>query len=250
MTVTGSPYIIAQSTEQANGVKNFSNITLGLYNPTRTLIDSTLVIQYGSTFSEIPGTLYLVQDNIKTVLPDPVLVGGSATLLSNIALKGASSSYCGIILQALASAHNTGGSTYDVTFTMSETAGMDGVFVLPVAPQTFNYTVELVITVNSTEKLVSLVVQLIDAAQPTSSSTSLSVTPSGSPATVLSTIVSDGVSTTLGGTGLSSRLLDYSKTNEYELVVSYPHSTTGSFTIGLAGSNSLNSCSKTVNFTL
>lgn len=251
-TAVYATYLDSIISTQTNAVNVYANITTGIYNPSGGAISVGLVASYNSAYSIVPGTVYLLTDNTRMNLPNPSYSGGSSALISSQSIPPSQTLYVGLIMKCAASVSNTGSTTNDITFALANSAGTAlSNYILAVAPVYFNFNVSHVIVVGSTLKTVTIIVYLVDGSNPTSSSTSITVTGLTGFTVVSSTLVKDGTPTSFGtSAGFSGQTVNYTKTNSYTLVLTCPVSTTGSMSIGLAGTGTSGSTSKTLNFTL
>jgi len=235
------PYIIAQSDTITTSSVQHHNITYGIYNPGPTLsVTVTVNFPGSSTFSLEANSTYIIADNIKTVT-------NSSTISRQI--KCNNTIFAGFVAQQSSSTVNTGSDLNDITLALACSEGVSG-YVFPTDPTTFNYTLSYAYEIINGVKLITFALNFIDPTQPSSSSTSLSVTLPGGYTLVNSATMFNQVKHTLTGLGFGSTVLNYTNTNQYELSISYPISTTGAQTFTFNGAGSSGSSSKSVTITL
>ena len=282
LTAIKPPYMLVQATSQANKVYQYINTTCGIYVPSSSISSINLGVSYTSSYSVVPGTFYIIENNIKTTLPNPspinltstgtivtnpndalgtiVLGDGiragitpfrAANLINNKSLACSSVTYVGIVFQAPISLVNIGDQSNDINFILYTSGGaMLSSYSVPSNPQTLNYTIATAISSTSTNKYINLNIDLTDPVQPTSVPTTITLSLPGYIVANSGSLISNNVTTNVPINSFNNITLDYSVTNSYQLVLSCDSGVTGSQSIYITVQTNATSVTKKINITL
>jgi len=234
LTTPKNPYIVVQNIPQSNKVNNYFNITCGIYNPSPVASIINIDAIYSSSFSVVTKSGYANINNNRIGIEDPTLISGVAAVIHNITVPPNSVSYVGFVLQAPLLAIIS-----DITVTLSNVVGGTPIpvssYIVSTSTSSFNYNISYSVVTEGLNKIISMFVDLYDNTYPTSSSTTLTITPPGYFTTTISNLIADSVTTTQSANGFSGISLDYTKINQYQFVISCAASVTGNQIVNISG---------------
>ena len=245
---SAAPYLLAQSSTLSNKSYNFHNIACGIYSSNTSNMAVSLTCGYNSStpvpgYALVPKSCYFSQNNVKTTIPAPSLTA--------VSLPPNSVSFFGLVLDNPASTPaNLGNGLYDILFTLTS---LDGVYTsgycLPLNPASVNCNVSYIFEKGSVINKLTITVELVSPLSQTSVASALLLEVPGYFDISSSLLIqNNGAPSDLGSTlGFNNTYIDFSKPNQYNVVLTCPASQTSLPAIAIALTTAAGSTYKTIN---
>ena len=275
LTTVKRPNLSVQNILQTNKVNRYYNITCAIYNSGAVPVKVRLTAKYPTSHTAVTGKSYATIGNERSTIADPVLISGTAVLITDKILPPSSTSYVGFILQAPLSS-TISDVLFDLSTIGSATAIVDSYLLpgttinttttlvggLPVtkdittgAGGTFIYYTNYAVSTVGAEKIIAFTISLADHKYPSDDITNLRVqAPSYFNKADVIRLNANGVvyqaftgsPESIGLNGFTHVPIDFSKSAVFHLSLVCPSSVSGNQTIVITGNNSSNVMSRTL----